>query len=95
MSDVARTLAERGSRYGPSYQELAALSQALKRTMRGARNWPVLPADMRESLEMVQLKIARILSGDPDYLDNWHDAIGYLKLIEDRLEDSANKAANP
>ena len=30
-------------------------------------------------------KIGRILSGDPNYADNWHDIQGYAKLVEDRL----------
>lgn len=85
---IEKTLAERGSRYGPSYSELSKLSQSLKRTMRSAPNWPTMPADVRESLEMIQLKIARICCGDPDYADNWHDIIGYAKLVEDRLHDA-------
>jgi hypothetical protein len=82
---IDETLAERGARYGPSYVELSKMSQNLKRTMRSAPNWASLPADARESLEMIQLKVARILTGDPEYRDNWHDVAGYAKLVEDRL----------
>lgn len=85
MSDIEATLAER-DRYSRSFAELASLSQKLKRTMRLAPQWPELPCDVRESLEMIQLKVARILSGDPEYRDNWHDIQGYAKLIEDRLD---------
>lgn len=31
-------------------------------------------------------KIARILNGDPEYRDNWHDIAGYAKLAEDRCQ---------
>jgi hypothetical protein len=86
MSDINATIAERGRRYGKSYAELAAMSQHLKRTMRSAPAWPAMPADVKESLEMIALKMARILCGDPEYKDNWHDIIGYAKLIDDRLE---------
>ncbi len=41
---------------------------------------------MKESLEMNMHKVARILNGDPTYLDNWHDIIGYTRLVEKRLE---------
>ena len=41
--------------------------------------------DMRESLEMVAHKVARILNGNPGYVDSWHDVAGYVKLIEKRL----------
>jgi hypothetical protein len=85
VSGIEATIAERGRRYGKSYAELAAMSQRLKRDLRTSPNWPTLPADVRESLEMIQLKIARILCGDPEYKDNWHDIIGYAKLIDDRL----------
>jgi hypothetical protein len=34
---------------------------------------------------MIQHKIARILNGDPNYHDSWHDIGGYSKLVADRL----------
>lgn len=48
-------------------------------------NWAALPPDMKEALEMVAHKAGRILNGDPDYHDSWHDIIGYTKLVADRL----------
>jgi len=36
---------------------------------------------------MICHKISRIVNGDPNYKDSWHDIIGYAKLIEDKLED--------
>jgi hypothetical protein len=44
-----------------------------------------LSADQRESLDMIQHKIGRILCGDPDYADSWHDIAGYAMLVEQRL----------
>jgi hypothetical protein len=40
---------------------------------------------MKQALSTIADKIARILNGDPYYVDNWHDIIGYAKLIEDRI----------
>lgn len=34
----------------------------------------------RESLDMICLKMARILNGDPTFPDNWEDIAGYAKL---------------
>jgi len=82
---IDATLAARGSRYG-SYDSCARISQALKAALQDSPNWPLLAADQKESLEMLALKLARILNGDPDFIDHWHDAIGYLRLIEQRLE---------
>ena len=78
------TLAERDSRYG-NYGEQAWLSQKLKRVIRDGPRWEGLEADMRESLELIAVKISRILHGDPNHADSWHDIAGYARLIEKRL----------
>lgn len=87
MSDnLEKTLDERGKRYG-EFKDIAAISQNLKNCMQkfgDGSMWDRLSADKQESLEMIQHKIARILVGDPDYKDNWHDIAGYAKLAEDR-----------
>lgn len=36
--------------------------------------------------EMIAHKIARILNGDPNYADNWHDIAGYATLIDLQLQ---------
>jgi Domain of unknown function (DUF6378) len=83
-----RVLAERGARYG-RFVDHAAISQGLKDVMRAAPGWAKLSMDQRESLEMVQHKIARVLNGDPDYADNWVDMAGYSRLVEKRLSGEA------
>ncbi len=45
-----------------------------------------LTDDQVEALEMVCHKIGRIVNGDPDYSDSWHDIAGYAKLVADRLD---------
>ena len=82
---VDNTLAERGARYG-SFEDHARISQQIKLAFEAGKNWNNLPYDMREALEMTAHKIARILNGDPNYVDSWHDIIGYIRLIEKRLE---------
>lgn len=85
MSDVAATLAEREKQYG-SFQAKTGTIQQIKRTMREAPGWETLPDDMKESLEMIATKVGRILYGDPEHHDSWHDIGGYSKLIADRLQ---------
>lgn len=92
MTDITETLAERGSRYG-SFTEHARITQQIKRAMIGTPNWSALEDDQREALEMVAHKIGRILNGDPNYHDSWHDIIGYTKLVADRLQSSEMLAA--
>jgi hypothetical protein len=84
VPNIDSTLAERGTRYG-SFGEHARIAQNLKRAMADSPNWATLSHDKREALEMVQHKIARILNGDPEYHDSWHDIAGYAKLVEDRI----------
>lgn len=87
MIDVDETLAERGKRYG-TFEGHAEISQQLKAVIRkyeAARACDLNP-DQREALEMVCHKIARIINGDPDYVDSWVDIAGYSKLVADRLQ---------
>ena len=80
---IESTLAERGSRYG-DFKDHAGIAQNIKRGMMCA-GMDDLPDMHRQALEVIADKIARILSGDPNYADNWHDIQGYAKLVEDRL----------
>lgn len=104
---IENTLAERGNRYG-DFTDHARLCQDLKDVMKTfavVQNtpnsvavhfpWGDLPATHKQALEVIADKIARILSGDPNYADNWHDIQGYAKLVEDRLPQPAGEAALP
>ena len=92
---VDDTLKERGSRYG-DFTDHARIAQELQDTMRGAANpfgggnnsheWERLSAVQKQALTVIADKIARILSGDPNYADNWHDIQGYARLVEERLD---------
>lgn len=80
---IEATLSQRGARYG-DFTENAKLSQAIKEVMYKAPYSEKLNAVHKEALEAIAQKISRILNGDPDYKDNWHDIAGYAKLAEDR-----------
>ena len=81
---VQKTLKARGKRYG-TFPEGARISQNLQSAMRDSPNWEELSADKKEALQIIQHKIARMLNGDPEYADNWHDIQGYAKLVEETL----------
>ncbi|MDP2371894.1 DUF6378 domain-containing protein [Rhodoferax sp.] len=84
MSAIEATLAERGSRYG-TYTEHARITQNLKDVMAKTPKWGGLQPHQKETLEMIAHKIGRILNGDPNYHDSWHDIVGYAKLSADEL----------
>ena len=85
MTDVADTLSERAARYG-DFADHACIAQSLQTAMRENNGWDRLSADKRQALTVIADKIARILNGDPEYRDNWHDIQGYAKLAEDRCK---------
>lgn len=82
--NIEETLKERGARYGV-FAKHAEIAMALKRVMRREGRWEALVADQQQALDTIADKIARILNGDPNYHDNWHDICGYSKLVADRL----------
>jgi len=85
MSTVDETLAERGQRYG-AFTDHARIAQRLQEVMRESpASWGKLADDQKQALSVIADKIARILNGDPNYSDNWHDIMGYAKLVDDRL----------
>lgn len=86
-TNVDATLAERGKRYG-TFTGHAEISQALRTVIwdYAKQRQCVLTADQCEALIMISHKIARIINGDPNYHDSWHDIAGYAKLVADRLE---------
>ena len=87
MNDIQATLDERGTRYG-DFMGHAEITCELKGTIaqyaitRGKK----LEVDQQEALDMICHKIGRILNGDPDYADSWHDIAGYAQLVANRLE---------
>ena len=97
MVDVKNTLKDRGNRYG-DFSTHAEVTQAIKHAMRNFTPmgkdrpaWDFLSGMHMEALEMIAHKIGRILNGDPDYADSWHDIAGYATLVEERITKSTQK----
>lgn len=91
QSNINETLTERESRYG-NFMHHAEITQTLKDVMYATRKWTLLQADQRECLEMIAHKIGRILNGDPNYADSWHDIAGYATLVDKRLVQDQEEA---
>lgn len=84
MPDIQTTLNERQSTHG-KFSENASVSQLLKHVLRKQKNWESLTNAQREALEVIAAKIARILCGDPNEPDHWHDIAGYSTLAYKEL----------
>lgn len=78
-------LVEREKTHG-SYLEHATMTQDLKKTMKEGKNWKNLSSRHKESLEMIQHKIGRILGGNPEFKDHWDDIAGYAKLASEACD---------
>jgi Domain of unknown function (DUF6378) len=90
MQSVGDTLNQRASTHG-SFKDHAKCTQALKRAMRESKNWEMLPDQQKEALGMIVHKIGRVLSGNPNHPDHWHDIAGYSSLVEQELSKAMGK----
>jgi len=87
VSTVEQITAARGPVYGP-FLHNAIVAQNIKAAFQSAPPRPDrLPADVQEALDLIALKISRIVTGDPEYLDNWDDIGGYAKIVADRIRN--------
>jgi hypothetical protein len=80
-------LQKREDQYG-SFMFSANIAIRLKGVMHNAiaqKDLHLAP-DQMLALDMIAVKISRILSGNPSHKDSWLDIAGYAKLISDRLE---------
>ena len=87
--NIDSILSTRETTHG-SYVEQSTTSQTLKRLCEQARNWDQMPCYMRESIHLIQQKVARIICGDPFERDHWVDIMGYAALVLrelDRLQE--------
>lgn len=82
---IYEILQERGDRYG-TFEANATTAQALKKVLHMNENWHHLAYDQREALDMICHKMARIMNGDPNYVDSWDDIAGYATLVANRLK---------
>ena len=85
-TSMLETLGSRAKAYG-AFSDNARLAQALKRAMaEHAQDMGKTYADDQwEALEMIATKVSRIVNGNADDIDQWHDIAGYATLVADRL----------
>lgn len=82
---LADTLAERGKRYG-RFEDQARYAQGLNSVADTSPNIATMRPSQREGLRLIFNKIGRILNGDADYSDSWHDIAGYATLVDNELK---------
>lgn len=86
---LSDTLNKRGAQYG-SFRTNAWHSQRIKKELLDGLKLsyevdPLTNDTITEALEMIAVKLSRIVNGDPYYVDNYVDIAGYAKLVVDEL----------
>ena len=84
---IEATLAERQAQYG-CFEDVARTTGKIMEALSEVRTNGLndLPHPHRMALYMIASKMARIVNGDFNSIDGWHDIGGYSKLIEDLLQ---------
>lgn len=85
-NEIHAIIKQRGNTYG-DFRDNGSIAQAIKDIMRESPGWNSAPSYLREGLDMIALKVSRILSGDPLYPDNLIDIAGYatrcLQIVDE------------
>ena len=83
---IEQTLAERQAQYG-SFEDVAFVTENIMSILAQTRvnGLNDLPHTHRMALYMIASKMARIVNGDFNSIDGWHDIAGYAKLVEDTI----------
>lgn len=93
VTDTNAILAQRGNVHGKfgdnaTFHEYALTGMQMHRNGEG---WNNLSARQKLALNVIQQKIARILSGDANFVDHWVDIEGYAKLVRTNLETGEDR----
>ena len=88
--ELDTVLDKREEQYG-SYMQSADTAIKIKSAIHNAiaRNDLHLYPDQLMSLDMIAVKISRIVNGNPAHRDSWLDIAGYATLVADRLQGKA------
>ena len=88
---IEQTLAERQSTYG-NFEDVAFVTENIMQTLGKVRPYGLndLPNTHRMALYMIASKMARIVNGDFNSIDGWHDIAGYATLVERLIGDQSD-----
>jgi len=85
---VEATLADRGTAYG-EYTDGAKIAMDLFGVVQATPSYGSMSEDKQYAMFMFCAKMARILNGQSDHADSWHDIAGYATLAHDRCVEVA------
>ncbi len=80
---IKETLSQRQEQYG-SFEDVAMFTEQMVDVMRKGY-YEKLAYNQKMALYMICSKMARIVNGDPNHKDSWHNIAGYATLIDNEL----------
>lgn len=73
-------LQERGAEYGPNWDSYVTIRRALQ------TNEPMKYSNVqRYALDMIAMKLSRLVEGNANNVDTWADIAGYATLVKNEL----------
>lgn len=81
---VDSTLSERQASYG-CFEDVAFVTENIIGVLKKC-NYDSMPHTHRMAMYMIASKMARLVNGDCNHVDSWHDIQGYAKLVEKIIE---------
>ena len=84
-SKLEETLADRGDKYG-DFSYMSMRIRSIQKSIHGCCGYGQLAPYQQHALDMIAVKIGRILAGNPDYDDNWRDIAGYATKVLETLD---------
>lgn len=68
-----------------SFEQRSRVAQQLIDVMVSAKGWAFLSFSQKQALTEIAGKISRVLHGDANHPDHWHDIAGYAELVHGSL----------
>lgn len=89
---IEDTIKERGGTYGTVHAQFGVaqeIKNACRESITKNDRFNFMPPEDKaivvEALDMIAVKMSRIVVGDPRYSDNWHDIEGYARITDEAL----------
>ena len=93
MADHIDTIISERNLVHGDYTVQATMTQDMKDTVRSGPNYNTMSPSHREAVEMIAVKLARILCGNPNHRDHWDDIAGYARLASKRTDSLMPKVS--
>ena len=90
MEKIEETLESRDSTHG-DFVDQAECAQRMVDVLNKAEGWMRCPKWMQYAMQMICMKLARIVHGDCRTTEHWHDIQGYARLVEREFDGSVER----